>query len=37
MKTIYEVRDVAGVWHEITAVQYAAYRLDGAPVRTRQA
>jgi hypothetical protein len=29
----YEVQDVEGVWHEITAAQYIAYRLDGAPVR----
>lgn len=29
----YYVQDNQGVWHEVTAVEYAAYRLDGAPVK----
>ncbi len=29
----YEVQDVAGEWHEITPVQYSAYKCDGVPVR----
>ena len=29
----YEVQDVNGEWHEVTAMQAAAYRCDNVPVR----
>ena len=29
----YEVQDTNGTWHEVSEVQYIAYRLDGVPVR----
>ena len=29
----WEVKDENGIWHEVTAVQAASYRLDGAEVR----
>lgn len=33
MANVYETQDESGVWHEVTPIQAAAYRLAGIPTR----